>query len=83
MVITIGLWIRIPFGTRSRIPLMGSYGFRGIGFRIDLRGLSSFRVTPGLIFPELITKIPMLINTEIDLQYHFILGEYTVFTRLK
>ena len=46
-------WPWIPFGTRLQIPLMGLPGFRGIGFRIPLRGLSGVRVTPELVVPAL------------------------------
>ena len=51
MVNPIGHWIRVPFCTRSRIPLRGLSGFRGIGFWITLRGLSGFRVPLGLVVP--------------------------------
>ena len=43
-------WLRVPFCTRSRIPLKGLYGSWEIGFHIPLRGLSGFRVPLGLVF---------------------------------
>ena len=51
MVNPIGHWLRVPFCTRSRIPLRGLSGSWGIGFRVSLRGLSGFRVSPGLLVP--------------------------------
>ena len=51
MVNPIGHWLRIMFGTRLGILLMGLSGFQGIIFRVLLRGLSGFRVTVGLIVP--------------------------------
>ena len=53
MVNPIGHWLRIPFGTRSRIPFGGLSGFRGIGFRIPLRGLSGFWFPLGMVVPAL------------------------------
>ena len=57
MVITLGHWIHIPFGTILRITLRVLSGFRGIVFRILLRGLSGFRVTPELV----VTAHPLLV----------------------
>ena len=43
-------WIHMPFSNRFRILFRGLNGFRGIGFRIPLRGLFGFWVTPGLLY---------------------------------
>ena len=49
---------------------MGLSGFRGLEFRIPLRGLSGFRVSPGLVVPEysLIEIVLSFICSEIQLQ---------------
>ena len=51
MVNPLGHWLRILLGTRFCIPLRGLSRFRVIGFRIHVRVLSGFRVTPGLVVP--------------------------------
>ena len=45
-------WLWVPFCTIFWIPLRGLSWSWGIGFRIPLRGLFSFRVPPGLVVPE-------------------------------
>ena len=49
MVNPIGHWFQVTFGTIFRITLMVLSDFRGTGFWIPLRGLSIFRITPGLV----------------------------------
>ena len=58
MVNPLGHWLQIPFGTITWISLMGISGFRGIGFQISLRGLSCFRVPPGLVVPAYPFPVP-------------------------
>ena len=47
MVNPLGHWIRVLFYTRSRIPLRGLSGLRGIGFWNPLSGLSGLQTPPG------------------------------------
>ena len=53
MVKHIDNWLQVPLCTRSQIPLRELSGFRGIGFRIPLRGLSGFWDPPGLVVTEI------------------------------
>ena len=50
---------------------MGLSGFRGIGFRIPLRGLSGVRVTPGLVVPTHPLPIPVCWYFEFSLSFVF------------
>ena len=50
MVNPLGHWIRVPFCTRSHIPLRGLSGSWGIRLQIPFRVLSGFQVPPGLVF---------------------------------
>ena len=51
MVNPLGHWIRVPFCTRSWIPLRRLSWSWGFGFWITVRGLSGFRVPTGLVVP--------------------------------
>ena len=53
MVNPLGHWLRIMFGTRFQIHLRGLSRFREFGFRITLRLLYGYRVTPVLVVPAL------------------------------
>ena len=52
MVNHIRHWLWVPFCNITWIALRGLHRFRGIGFRIPLRGISGFQVTMGLVIPE-------------------------------
>ena len=75
MVKSLDHWLRIPFGTRFRIPLMGLSGFQGIGFRITLRGFSGFRVTPGLVVPSDPLTVPVFRSFKFSM-YFFVDFKY-------
>ena len=65
-------WLRIPFGTGFRIPLIGLFSFQGIGFQFPLRGLSGFGVTPGLVVPE--HPLPVTLFWSFEFYMYFVVG---------
>ena len=68
----LGHWLRIPFGTISRISLRELSGFRGIGFWIPLRRLSWSRVPPGLVIPEQPLIVP--VHRYFDFYMYFVVA---------
>ena len=65
-------WPQILFGARLRIPLMVLSSFQIIGFWITLRGLSCFRVTPGLVVPA--HPLPFPVRRSVEFSMCFIVG---------
>ena len=51
---------------------MGLYGLQGIGFRTPLRGLSSFRVIPGLVVPA--HPFPVAVQQSFEFYTYFLVG---------
>ena len=62
------------FGARLWITLRGLSRFWGIWFRIPLRGLSGFRVTPGLVVPEHPLPVPFSRSFAFSVYFLFLLN---------
>ena len=70
-------WLLILFGTSSHIPSQGLSRFRGMGFRIPLRGLSVFQVSPGLLVPaQVMGSIKSIQETYDKILNHVCIGEH-------